>query len=105
MAELPEVVTPARQPRTKLIGNNRGLTQAYDFRDFAAEEAMRLKDEVVTTLQEKLARAKALQALAVVWTDASDRIRILRGRPLPGSLKPEPRKPKVKPIPQGPLEG
>ena len=76
------------------VGGNRGLTQAYEFRDIAANEAIALNQLPCVTLQERLARAKAFQALNIVWSDASDRIRILRGRPLPGSLRPEPKKPK-----------
>lgn len=88
--------TPIKHP----TGNNRGLHQAYDFRDLAATEAMALKDTPCETLTDKLARAKALQCLAIVWRDASDRIRILRNRPLPGSLRPEhkPKKQKQPPI-------
>jgi len=81
-------------------GNNRGLTQAYDLRDLAASEAMALKDTIAPTLEDKLARAQAIRCLAVVWKDASDRIRILRGRPLPGSKRPvsEPKRHKPKPL-------
>src|SRR3989442_11864709 len=81
-------------------GGNRGLTQAYELRDLAANEAMAFKGTQAKNLSEKLARAKALQALSVVWLGASDRIRILRGRPLPGSKRPAPEvpKPKRKPI-------
>jgi len=40
--------------------------------------------------------AVALQKLVGAWTEAREAIRILRGRPLPGSLRPERRAPKRK---------
>jgi hypothetical protein len=87
-------------------GGNRGLEQAYQFRDLAASQAMELKEYPCEELEDKLARAKALQALSGVWSDASDRIRILRGRPLPGSLRPiaKPKKAKAASLPP-PTEG
>ena len=69
--------------------NPRGLCQAYDLRDFAASEALALKDVPVSDPEDRYARARALRDLASVWETASDRIRLLRGRPLPGSLRPE----------------
>lgn len=99
---MPTKPAPVYPTRT---GNNRGLTQAYDLRDLAASEAMALRDVSAVTLEEKLDRANAIKALALVWKDASDRIRILRGRPLPGSKRPaaEPHKPRTKPL-TGPTE-
>ena len=83
--------------------SNQGLIQAYVLRNIAAQEAIELRQVKVKDLSERLARAKAYQSLGTLWKDASDRIRILRGRPLPGSLKPE-RKVKSKPkLPQGPV--
>ena len=72
----------------------RGLTQAYEFREIASMHALELKDTPAGNLEELATRAQALRNLANVWSLASDRIRILRGRPLPGSLRPEPKKPK-----------
>lgn len=92
-----------RSERTDVhpTGNNRGLAQAYDIRDIAAKEAIELGRAETKDLSERLARAKAMQSLASVWSDASDRIRILRGRPLPGSRRPEPlvKKKKSQPLP------
>jgi hypothetical protein len=75
----------------------RGLTQAYEIRDFSADSIMELKEERCDSLADKLARAKAVQALASVWSDATEKIRIIRGKPLPGSLRPiaKPKKPKL----------
>jgi len=85
-------------------GNNTGLKQAYQFRDLAASQALELKDASGDELAEKLARAKALQANSVVWAEACDRIRILRGKPLPGSLRPIAKPKKPKHIPSTPSE-
>ncbi len=84
--------TSTSLPRKKLTDGNVGLTQAYDLRDLAVQEAFALRDATGSELKERLARAKAIQAYGALWAEASDRIRILRGRPLPGSLKPEPKK-------------
>lgn len=75
--------------RPKPTGNNRGLAQAYDLRDVAAEEALALREIPAITLREHAIKATALKALGILWSEASERIRILRNRPLPGSLRPE----------------
>lgn len=69
--------------------NNLGLSQAYMLRNTAADKALILKDKRPDDTKEQCAIAKALKDLANVWDNASERIRILRGRPLPGSLKPK----------------
>jgi hypothetical protein len=84
------VSTPVSSPSpSHAMPNPRGLCQAYDLRDFAASEALALKDVPVSDPEDRYARARALRDLASVWETASDRIRLLRGRPLPGSLRPE----------------
>lgn len=75
-------------------GGNRGLQQAYNIRDMAANEAKALAESTCEDLEQRLSRAQAIRAMVAVWSDASDRIRILRGRPLPGSKRPAPEKPK-----------
>jgi outer membrane protein TolC len=70
-------------------GNNLGLAQAYDIRDIAAKYALSLEKTKIDGLDEQAARAQALRNLAQVWDTASERIRIIRGRPLPGSLRPK----------------
>lgn len=74
-------------------GHRIPIRQAYDIRDLAALCIVDLDQSPAYTLQEKALRAQALRNLEGVWTDACDRIRVMRGRPLPGSLRPE-RKPK-----------
>lgn len=83
-ANQPTQAKPWKRPK----GGNRGLEQAYHFRDLAANQALELKDCPSAELEDKLTRAKALQCNASVWSDACDRIRIIRGKPLPGSLRP-----------------
>ena len=95
MHSMPPSTPPRSHPHDMRMGN-RGLTQAYDLRDLAAKETEELRAMPLITLEDRLARAKAIQALAVVWRDASDRIRILRGRPLPGSKRPAVEQPKHK---------
>ncbi len=79
------------KPNKVRNAGNVGLTQAYDLRDLAAKHANTLEAKEAKTLSEEVAKAKAIQAYGTLWREASDRIRILRGRPLPGSLKPVPK--------------
>lgn len=80
-------------PPDRRSGNSRGLTQAYDLRDFAAQAAIALRDSCTDKVSGKLTMdcktAVALQKLVGAWSEAREAIRILRGRPLPGSLRPE----------------
>lgn len=80
------------------MANGKGLSQAYDLRDLAAREALAIGNDCPTNPPlkpvERARRALAISALVKAWETASDRVRILRGHPLPGSRKPEPRKPK-----------
>lgn len=89
-----EIVNPPEQPELATepeytVGNNRGLTQAYILRDLTQEEAVALKDAPMSEAETRSARASALANLVRAWDIASERIRIIRGRPLPGTLKPE----------------
>jgi hypothetical protein len=85
------------------VGNNVGLQQAYTIRNLAADEAKCLRDAPALSLEDKATRAQALRNLTLVWETASERIRILRGRPLPGSLRPERKPSKRKPRSAGPV--
>lgn len=82
-------------------GKNRGLIQAYKLRDFAAatamalQESMRNPDGSLTIRRDedgKPVDAAAVTALVKAWAEAMEAIRIIRGKPLPGSLKPERRR-------------
>lgn len=68
--------------------NNRGLRQAYEIREMAAEQLREVHALPASTSAEKVARAKAFRDLTFVWNTAADRIRILRGRGLPKSVEP-----------------
>ena len=73
---------------------SQGLTQAYQLRNLSSAQALDLGQAPATKLRDKLAKAQGFAALVKSWEITSDRIRIMRGHPLPGSRKPEPRKPK-----------
>jgi len=76
-------------PLDRRRGNSRGLTQAYDLRDAFAKEALALlADTVAPDLEQRCRRAVAATSLAKGWEAACDWVRIARGRPLPGSLRP-----------------
>ena len=63
--------------------------QAYELRDFAYEQAVKLRQVECANAGEEVQRARGIADLVRSWTVAQDRIRIMRGRPLPGSLRPE----------------
>ncbi len=99
--------TQSTQPVNSVVhptGNNRGLAQAYDLRDIAATMGIELKDCPAETLQDKATRARALRDCVSVWDSARDAIRIIKGRPLPGSLRPEKVTNKARKSDTGPLE-
>jgi hypothetical protein len=79
----------------------RGLTQAYDLRDLSAERALALKDLPLGEGETEASRAQAICALVRAWEGATSVIRIIRGKPLPGSLRPiaKPKKPKASSLP------
>ena len=83
---------PAVQPPTEqrhpddTPANKRGLVQAYKLRDIAAHEAYALHAAEAVSLADKVARAKALQALGNLWVTACDRVRVFKGRGLPKSV-------------------
>jgi len=76
--------------------------QGYRLRDFAADAAQELRAIPAPTLRDAALRASTLRSLASVWVDACDRIRILRGKPLPGSQKPLPVRPSRRQAPARP---
>lgn len=79
------------------MGYGRGLTQAYDLRDLAAREALAIGNDTAADPPlkpvERARRALAISALVKAWETASDRVRIMRGQPLPGSRRPDERRP------------
>jgi hypothetical protein len=79
------------------MSRSRALTQCLDIQNLAYETAMGFKTlEPSDDAVERHARkCVALAQVARAWESTVERARILRGRPLPGSLRPE-RKSKVK---------
>jgi len=99
-------------PPDRRSGNSRGLTQAYILRDLAATTAIALKADMTNDAGELIIRrdeygkpvdAPAIAQLIRAWSEAREAIRILRGRPLPGSLRPERKPSKRKPRASGPV--
>ena len=70
---------------------SRALTQCLDIQNLAYETAMAFKslpssDEAV---ERHARKCMALAQVSRAWEAAANRARILRGRPLPGSLRPK----------------
>jgi len=117
MSALPELsqsvpLIPPATPYDRRQSNSRGLTQAYELRDLAANMAIALKDELtqpdgkLTIKRDEFGKpidAQAVSQLVRAWSEAREAIRILRGRPLPGSLRPERKPTKRKPRASGPV--
>jgi hypothetical protein len=91
MSEVLKPYRPIPPKRTRKPGFNRpsALTQALDMRDKAAELAIDIANAQADTLADKRARAQGLRDCNTVWDTSCDRARVLRGKPMPGSLKPE----------------
>jgi len=92
-------VQPSEHP-DDTSARNRGLIQAYKLRDFASAAAMALQEDMLDDKGKLIIRRDeygkpvdlaAIAQLIKGWSEARDAIRIIRGRPLPGSLKPEPK--------------
>ncbi len=69
----------------------KGLRQTYDLQDFAYHAAMAMKDSLTKEGKMTVERddAMAITALIRAHDTCRDRTRIDRGRPLPGSFRPE----------------
>jgi hypothetical protein len=85
---------------------SKGLKQAYDLMDFTYAAALALRDSCggkkgkLTISRED---APAIAALVKAWELTADRVRILRGKPLPGALRPEKPTPRRKRLPVAPV--
>lgn len=81
---------PSRSPRKvgprRAINRPPPLTQAYDQRDFAAKCALDLESIPCKTLEEKVARARALRDYNTVWDNCCERALVLRGHGKPRSV-------------------
>ena len=103
-SDLPISVTPKPNGHTSNLWGGFGkhprrpdLKQATELRNITFDIAMDLAKTEVSTLDDKVARAQGVARLMQGWEGACDRIRIIRGKPLPGSRRPAPDKPKRKP--------
>ena len=74
----------------------RALKQAVQLQDALVESGLALHEDLkaMTDLEQRARSAAAIASVAKGWQALQDQIRILRGRPLPGSLRPEKAKPK-----------
>ena len=64
-----------------------GLLQAYELRDLAWGLAKKLGTGTASETEQKAARD--VTGLIRAWSEADDRVRIHRGKPLPGTLRPK----------------
>jgi len=87
--------------------NTKGLSQAYALRDVAYQLAVKYGCKPETLPEEEVERARSVTALIKAWSEADDRVRIHRGKPLPGSLRPESKRKQArtprKSAPNGPI--
>lgn len=79
---------------------SKGLTQAYQVQDLAFEALMQIRRETIGQPLGKDA-VTSLAALGRLWVDAQERIRVHRGKPLPGSRRPPPQAPPAGPAASG----
>lgn len=86
-------------------GRRDSLRQVLDLQRITHETALLVAtDAKETTEREERARAaSALANLGKSWNTLQDAKRVILGRPLPGSLRPEKAKPKQKAYPFAPL--
>jgi hypothetical protein len=77
-------------------GKRNSLRQVLQLQQATYDTALALKEDVVRSEDVALrARtASSIAQLARSWDTLENRKRVLRGRPLPGSLRPEKAKPK-----------
>ena len=75
------------------MARSRALSQCLDIQNLAYETAMGFKtlDSSADAIERHARKCVALAQVARAWESSVDRARILRGRPLPGSLKPQPK--------------
>jgi hypothetical protein len=67
-----------------------GLLQAYELRDLAWGLAKKLGTGMASETEQKAARD--VTGLIRAWSEADDRVRVHRGKPLPGTLRPKEKK-------------
>lgn len=70
---------------------SKGLIQAYQIQDAAHALAMRIQEQLKQVDQVDRDSIAMFGIAEKAWSDAQERIRIHRGKPLPGSLTHEKR--------------
>ena len=90
------------------MARSRTLSQCLDIQNLAYETAMGFKtlEPSDDAIERHARKCVALAQVARAWEAAADRARILRGRPLPGSLRPKLEKKPTRydwPVPAMPL--
>lgn len=80
----------ATDPTTGEVKRTAALMQAYRLREVAFRFALDVAGITVEKPSEELcARARDFAACVKAWSDTNVQARIERGKPLPGSLRPE----------------
>lgn len=76
-----------------------GRVQAYMVQAFTFDCLVAMQRDLTVKGELKLSRgdAQAVSSIVKAWEMACDRSRITRGKPLPGTLRPKPEKPKRRP--------
>lgn len=82
-----QAIKPTHRPAVRRAPTN-GLSQAYELRELAHKEALALRDSPRAEDETSSARAQAIAAMIRAWDVAGERLRILQGKPMPGSLRP-----------------
>lgn len=89
---------PKRKP-----GGRIALSQCLDMQEYVFLTSGIVREDAVNgiTCEERARAASALASLCKAWEALDDRRRILRGQPLPGSLRPmaDTKKPKAASLP------
>ena len=97
-------IAASTDPTTGQVKRNAGMMQAYRLREVAFRFALDVAGVTVANPSEELcARARDFAACVRAWTDTNDQARIARGRPLPGSLRPERKTKPKRPRASGPV--
>jgi hypothetical protein len=86
----PQSPSQSHVPINPLTGkrySRAGLLQAYELRDLAWGLAKKLGTGTANETEQKAARD--VTGLIRAWSEADDRVRIHRNKPLPGTLRPK----------------
>ena len=93
-----QAIGASTDPISGQVKRNAGEMQAYRLREVCFRLALDCAGVTAPEWTDELrARAQAVSGLVRGWAEADERARIARGRPLPGSLRPErKRKPRAR---------